>query len=116
VVIEATGRPDTWEIAVNMARRGGTVMLFGGCKGGTTVTLDTQKVHYDCLTIKSPSVYLQNADLMARSLKLLASGDVPGSEFISGRYPLSGAVEALQLYGSKAGLKYAIIPPAFWES
>jgi L-iditol 2-dehydrogenase len=115
VVIEATGRPETWEIAVNMARRGGSVMLFGGCKGGTTVTLDTQKVHYDCLTIKSPSVYLQNPDLMARSLKLLASADVPGSQFISGRHPLSEAVEALQLYGSKAGLKYAIIPSAFWE-
>lgn len=114
-VIEATGTPDAWELSVNMARRGGTVMLFGGCKGGTTVTLDTRKVHYDCLTIKSPSVYLQGPDLMARSLKLLASGDIPGKEFISGRYPLSRAVEALEKYGSRAGLKYEIVPPGFWD-
>lgn len=115
VVIEATGQPHVWELSVNMARRGGTVMLFGGCKGGTTVTFDTQKVHYDCLTIKSPSVYLQDADLLGRSLKLLASGDIPGKEFISGSYPLSRAVEALEKYGSRAGLKYKIVPPDFWD-
>jgi L-iditol 2-dehydrogenase len=114
VVIEATGQPAAWELAVNMARRGGTVMLFGGCKGGTTVTFDTRKIHYDCLTIKSPSVYLQDPDLLARSLRLLASGDVPGKEFISGRYPLSRAVEALEKYGSRAGMKYEVVPPAFW--
>lgn len=115
VVIEATGRPEAWELSVNMARRGGTVMLFGGCKGGTTVTFDTKKIHYDCLTIKSPSVYLQDPDLLSRSLKLLACGDVPGREFISGRFPLSRAVEALEKYGSHAGLKFEIVPPSFWD-
>lgn len=115
VVIEATGQPQVWELSVNMARRGGTVMLFGGCKGGTTVTLDTRKIHYDCLTIKSPSVYLQTPDILGRSLKLLASNDVPGKEFITHHYPLEKVVEALENHKNQVGLKTEIVPPAFWE-
>lgn len=115
VVIEATGVPAVWELSVNMARRGGAVMLFGGCKGGTKVTFDTQKIHYDCLTIKSPSVYLQTPDLLERSLKLLASGGVPGREFITHSYPLEQVVQALEDHKQKKGLKMEILPPDFWS-
>jgi L-iditol 2-dehydrogenase len=115
VVIEATGLPESWELSVNMARRGGVVMLFGGCKGGSSVTLDTRKIHYDCLTIKSPSVYIQDADLMSRSLKLFASGEIPGKDFISGSYPLEDAVTGLKDYMLRKGLKFEIVPPAFWQ-
>jgi len=114
-VIENTGKSEVWELCVDMARRGGTVMLFGGCKGGTTVTFDTYKIHYDCLTIKSPSVYLQPADLLKRSLYLLASGDVPGRKFISGTYPLKDAVTALENHMNRKGIKFEIIPPSFWK-
>jgi L-iditol 2-dehydrogenase len=115
VVIESTGIPAVWELSVNMARRGGTVLLFGGCKGGTTVTLDTRKVHYDCLTIKSPSVYIQDPDLLSRSLRLLASGDVPGSAFLSDRFPLADAVTAVRKHMAREGIKYEIVPPEFWD-
>ncbi len=114
-VIENTGRPEVWELCVDMARRGGTVMLFGGCKGGTTVTFDTRKIHYDCLTIKSPSVYLQTPDMLKRCLYLLSSGDVPGRKFISGTYPLADAVTALENHMNRKGIKFEIIPPAFWK-
>jgi L-iditol 2-dehydrogenase len=50
-VIEAVGQPETWEQAVGMVRRGGTVNLFGGCPSGTTVTLDTGRLHYEAITI-----------------------------------------------------------------
>lgn len=116
VVIEATGLPQVWELSVNMARRGGSVLLFGGCPGGSTVTLDTRKIHYDCLTIKSPSVYLQTPDMLARCLKLLAHGDVPGREFITGRGPLSEALHLLQRHIQGEGLKFEIVPPAFWTA
>ena len=35
VVIEAVGRPEAWEWAVQMVRKGGTVNFFGGCAAGT---------------------------------------------------------------------------------
>ena len=37
-VIEAVGRPETWEAAVQLVRKGGTVNFFGGCPSGTKVS------------------------------------------------------------------------------
>ena len=88
VVIESTGLPQVWELCVNMARRAGTVLLFGGCKGGTTVTFETRKVHYDSLTIKSPSVYLQTPDLLKRCLYLLSSKEVDGKRVYFWKIPI----------------------------
>jgi len=39
VVIECAGQKSTWEMAVEMVRRGGRVLWFGGLPGGTQVTL-----------------------------------------------------------------------------
>ena len=44
VVIEAVGRPEAWEWAVQMVRKGGTVNFFGGCAAGTKVQLDTNRL------------------------------------------------------------------------
>jgi L-iditol 2-dehydrogenase len=38
LVIEAVGRPETWELAVEMAAPGGTVSFFGGCARRTQFT------------------------------------------------------------------------------
>src|SRR5450432_1994086 len=40
VAIEAVATPATWQWAVEMVRRGGTVNFFGGPPAGTTVCLD----------------------------------------------------------------------------
>src|SRR5262245_46094262 len=47
VVIEATGRPEEWEQAVDAVGRGGTVVFFGGCAPGTSIRLDTRRAHYE---------------------------------------------------------------------
>ena len=39
-VIEAVGTAVTWQWAVQMARKGGTVNLFGGCPRGSHVEFD----------------------------------------------------------------------------
>ncbi len=52
VAIEAVGKPETWQAAVAMLRRGGTVNFFGGPPKGTTVALDTNLLHYSELTCK----------------------------------------------------------------
>src|SRR5688572_21423154 len=51
VVIEAVGQPATWEAAVKLVRKGGTVNLFGGCPTGSTVNFDTALLHYSNLTL-----------------------------------------------------------------
>jgi L-iditol 2-dehydrogenase len=50
-VIEATGSPEVWEQAIALVRKGGTVNLFGGCPAGTTIQVDTARLHYDALTL-----------------------------------------------------------------
>ncbi|MFQ5658086.1 MAG: alcohol dehydrogenase catalytic domain-containing protein, partial [Candidatus Methylomirabilales bacterium] len=42
VTIEATGRPEVWEQAVEVTRKAGTVVLFGGCEPGTSFRVDTR--------------------------------------------------------------------------
>ena len=51
VVIEAVGKPETWQTAVRLVRKGGTVNFFGGCPNGTTVSLDTARIHYSNLKL-----------------------------------------------------------------
>ena len=53
-VIECTGSVEVWEQAPAFARRGGTVMLFGGCPTGTSAAFDTRRMHYDQITLVSP--------------------------------------------------------------
>src|SRR5574340_130438 len=51
-VIECTGQPAVWESSVDYVRRGGTVVLFGGCRKGTSVTFSAERIHYDEITLK----------------------------------------------------------------
>ncbi|TAK26201.1 MAG: alcohol dehydrogenase [Chloroflexota bacterium] len=73
-VIEATGQVDVWEQAPRLARRGGTIVMFGGCPGGTRAALDTGRIHYDALTIRG--VFHHTPSAIERSLALMQSGRV----------------------------------------
>ena len=53
IVIEAVATPEAWQNAVQMARKGGLVNLFGGPPAGTTVAFDTNLLHYSDLTLKA---------------------------------------------------------------
>jgi L-iditol 2-dehydrogenase len=44
VVVEATGSPAVWEMAIACARPGATVNLFGGCPRDTTITVSTEQL------------------------------------------------------------------------
>jgi len=51
VVIEAIGLPATWEQALRMARKGGTVLEFGGCPPRTEIKVRTELLHYGEVTL-----------------------------------------------------------------
>jgi L-iditol 2-dehydrogenase len=51
LVVEAVGSVESWATAVASARPGGRVHLFGGPPRGTTLPLDTQRLHYDELLL-----------------------------------------------------------------
>jgi L-iditol 2-dehydrogenase len=47
-VFECTGIPDVWEDSVNFVRRGGTIILFGGCESGPGYLLGGGDVSQRC--------------------------------------------------------------------
>lgn len=107
-VFECTGMPEVWEASVNYVRRGGTVVLFGGCKSGTTVTYDTERLHYDEITLKGVFHYTP-ADVK-KAYKLLCNKNLNVSQLISGRFPLKQTQKAFVNLSKGVGIKYAIIP------
>ncbi len=108
VVIECTGQPTVWEASVNMVRRGGEVIFFGGCKQGSTVSFDTHRLHYDQVTIRSP-FHLTRASVR-ESYELLADGRLKGYPLITDTYPLDRLNEVFSLLQQGDCIKYAVIP------
>lgn len=109
VVIEATGRAETWGQAVQLVRRGGVVNLFGGCPSGSTVTLDTQRIHYDQITLKSSFHHKPSAILGA--LDAIAAEVVQPERFITDRKPLEELPQILRaMLKAKSVVKTCILP------
>jgi L-iditol 2-dehydrogenase len=107
-VIEVVGQPSTWEMAIALVRRGGTVNLFGGCPAGTSVTLDTRRMHYDELTLLS--LFHHTPSQFARAVDLLASGRLNPLPLITHRLPLAEANQALGLMARGEALKVLLAP------
>ncbi|MGO9376951.1 MAG: zinc-dependent alcohol dehydrogenase, partial [Dissulfurispiraceae bacterium] len=107
-VFECTGQLEIWENAVNYVRRGGTVILFGGCKQGTVVMYDTYRIHYDEITLKG-IFHFTPADVK-EAYKLLSSGVINVRPLISGRYPLNNIREPFNRLSRGDGIKFALIP------
>jgi L-iditol 2-dehydrogenase len=82
VVFEAVATPEAWQWAVQMARKGGLVNLFGGPPAGTTVALDTNLIHYSDLTLKAS--FHHTPATARRAFELLASGRFRCQDFITG--------------------------------
>lgn len=106
-VFECTGQPMVWEAAVQYVRRGGTVVLFGGCPPGTTVTYDTTRLHYDEITVRGVFHYTP-ADVKTAAEFLARLPSV--SQLISGRFALDNLAEAFERLSRGEGIKYAITP------
>ncbi|MCX6923959.1 MAG: zinc-binding dehydrogenase [Verrucomicrobia bacterium] len=87
VVIEAVGKPETWEAAVRLVRKGGTVNFFGGCPSGTAVSLDTALIHYSNLTLLAS--FHHTPRTVRRALEFIEAGVVRSDDFVDGECSLS---------------------------
>ncbi len=108
VIFECTGLPAVWEEAVTMVSRGGCVVLFGGCPGGTTVTYDTTRLHYDQITLKG--VFHFTPEAVRCSYQLLADGRLDVTPLITGDRTLEEVPEAFRNFLGSNTMKFAIIP------
>jgi L-iditol 2-dehydrogenase len=116
VVFEAVATPEAWQWAVEMARKGGLVNLFGGPPAGTSVALDTNLIHYSDLTLKAS---FHHTPATARAaFELLRSGRFDCAGFLTGTATLDEVPEVFRgmltrpAEGTAAQIKTVIYPAA----
>ena len=108
VVIECTGSVEIWEKSISYVRRGGTVMLFGGCPSGTTATFDTRRVHYDQISLISPFHFGTQAVRTARRWLLDPKMDL--GPLLTAERQLSDSHQVFEDLEAGRGLKYVFRP------
>jgi L-iditol 2-dehydrogenase len=108
IVIEATGVPTVWETAIACARPGATINLFGGCPKDTTITVNTEQLHYSELTLKG--VFHNTPKYVREALALLASKTIPFELLIGDRRPLTDLAQTFEDMKHRRVIKVAMIP------
>jgi L-iditol 2-dehydrogenase len=109
VVIEAIGTPSTWEQALKMVRKGGTVLEFGGCPPNTEIKVSTELLHYGDVTVIG--AFHTTPTHFKKALNLIASGAINVKPLITRKIPLTKIKDAFEaLITSKKDAKIAINP------
>ncbi|MGH7424456.1 MAG: zinc-dependent alcohol dehydrogenase, partial [Candidatus Methylomirabilales bacterium] len=108
VTIEATGRPEVWEQAVEVTRKAGTVVLFGGCEPGTSFRVDTRRMHYEELMLIG--VFHHTPRHIREALGLLERGLVNTKILLTHQMALSSLPEAFELLARGEAIKVALTP------
>ena len=108
VTIEAVGKPETWELAVQATRKGGTTVLFGGCPAGSKASIDTGLMHYGELTLRG--VFHHTPTDVREALRLISTAQVNVAQLVTHRMRLTEVEEALRLMQKGTAIKVAITP------
>jgi L-iditol 2-dehydrogenase len=109
IAIEAVGVPDSWQEAVELVRKGGTVNFFGGCAANTHVSLDTNRIHYNDITLRA--TFHHTPAICRKALELISSGRFQASAFITGHAHLYELTRVFaKLMNRNAEIKTAIVP------
>jgi L-iditol 2-dehydrogenase len=93
-VFEVVGRPETWELAVELVRAGGAVNFFGGCPQGSRVAVPTDRIHYEEVELRA--TYHHTPRYIEAALDVLAGGEQPWSVLCGPAIGLEQLEPALQ--------------------
>ena len=109
VAIEAIGLPSTWEQALKLVRKGGTVLEFGGCPPGTEIRLNTEQLHYGETTVLG--AFHTTPLHFRKALNVIASRTIDVRPLITRKMRLEEINEAFEILStSKSEIKIAINP------
>ncbi len=103
VAVECVGLPEIWESMFGLVRRGGTVHLFGGCSSGTTVNIDTRRIHYDEVNVVS--VFHHTPKYFREALRLISTGEVDVEKLITKTMQMKYAKKALEMHKNGEAIK-----------
>ena len=109
VVIECVGKTSTAQSALDLARRGGIVELFGVCSQGEMMAVEPNKIYFKELTLVGSYV---NPHTFDRSIAMLQSGKMKIDKLKTDSFPLDGVHEALRYQREGKTIKSIIRPSA----
>jgi L-iditol 2-dehydrogenase len=108
VVIECAGTKTTWEQSVDLVRRGGRVLWFGGLPGGAKVELDAARLHYGEITLLN--LHGGTAANARQAFDLIASRKIDTKCLLSGEVSLEGVEDALNKMITGEVIKMVVNP------
>ncbi len=109
VIITATPAPTAVVQAVEMARKGGRILIFGGLpKDNSKPGVDMNLVHYNALHIIGTTTFAPRHQRVA--LDLLASGRILADKLVTHRFPLADFRAGAQLALDGKALKVVFFP------
>jgi len=109
IVVEAIGLPATWEQALKLVRKGGTVLQFGGCPPGTEIKVDTELLHYGEVTVRG--AFHATPLHFKKALNLIASRTIDVRALVTRKMKLEEIKEAFEILSTtKSEIKIVITP------
>jgi D-arabinitol dehydrogenase (NADP+) len=108
-IVEATGSASVCEDALQFARRGGTLLVYGVYPETDSVRFNPFDLFRREITIKGSFAQI---DAFPRALAYLESGKIKVNEIVSDEFELKDWGRALEHAWSRIGIKIAVIPPS----
>lgn len=109
VIITANPDPSTQVVAMELARKGGRILLFGGLPNDKAVSgVNMNTVHYNSLHLIGTTIFAPRHNNVA--LGLLTRGCISAEKFISHQFKLTDFVEGAQLALDGRARKIVFIP------
>ena len=109
VVITANSAPISQVQAIEMARKGGRVLLFGGLPPDKSKPgIDGNLIHYRGLHVIGTTSFAPRHHKLA--LSMITSGRIPGDKFVTHFMPLTEFDKGVALATSGKALKVVFIP------
>ncbi len=103
-LIAAAPSPKATEVGIDLIRKGGRLLIFGGCPSGSRITIDPNLIHYAEISMTG-SIDSTMEDFR-ETIDLVHRADL--APFVTHRFSLDAIREAMEVMGKKEGLKVII--------
>jgi L-iditol 2-dehydrogenase len=106
--VDCTGDPEVWMRLPNLVRHGGSVLLFGGCAPGASVSFDAGRLHYSEISLIGSFHY--TPDEAREALESLRNGSVDPRPLITDSGTLADLPRFFEAMRQGEGIRYVVRP------